>query len=188
MIRNGKPYTNENGWEDKGLLSDKSKAEQEMVLSWIREHIKESRRVLRSRSSYGLKHDLQRDTRIYLTNNEFKDAMMLSGYMPVDPDELNWHYRIRVVTKPEKERVSFKQWLIRTYERDNSPKGDFARDVKWDEEFPRSNTKKAISTYLMLRGACQEARDTFYLLWSQYAQYRRAGYSYEENEKPFPAG
>ena len=99
MIRNGRPYTDENGWEDKGLLSDRSASEQEAVLSWIKEHIRERKTICRAKTSYGLKHDLERDTRIYLTNNEFKDAMMRCGFMPVDPDELNWHYRIRVVEK-----------------------------------------------------------------------------------------
>ena len=173
MIQNGRLYTNENEREDNGLLSDKSEAVQEAVISWITDHIRESRRILRSRSSYVLKHDLECDTGIYLTNNEFKDAMMRCGYMPVDQDELNWHYRIRIAAKPDIDRYSFRRWLIRNYDQDDTPEGDFARDVKWDEEFPLSNTKRAISWYLMMRGACREAQDTFVSLWKQYAEYRK---------------
>ena len=47
----------------------------------------------------GIKHLLERDTGIYLTNNEFKDAMLQAGYEPVDPNELNWHYRISKKSK-----------------------------------------------------------------------------------------
>ena len=41
-----------------------------------------------------MKHLLERDTKIYMTNNQFKDAMLLCGYEPVDERLLNWNYRI----------------------------------------------------------------------------------------------
>lgn len=46
------------------------------------------------KSSYHLKHILERDTGIYLTNNQFKDAMLICGYGPIDANELNWCYCI----------------------------------------------------------------------------------------------
>jgi len=94
MIRNGRPYTNENGWEDKGLITDIPKETQEAVLDWIRKNIQPRKTPSRRHSSYGIKHFLEDDTGIYLTNNQFKDAMMLCGYGPVDENELNWHYCI----------------------------------------------------------------------------------------------
>ena len=94
MIKDGKPYTNENGWTDDGLITDRSENERETALRWIRENIRPRKTPLRERTSYGIKHILQRDTKLYLTNNEFKSAMLLCGYEPVDPNELNWHYRI----------------------------------------------------------------------------------------------
>ncbi|MBR0060268.1 MAG: hypothetical protein IJP68_02200, partial [Selenomonadaceae bacterium] len=45
-------------------------------------------------TSYGLKHYLQDEMDIYLTNNAFKDAMLQCGFEPVDWEELNWVYRI----------------------------------------------------------------------------------------------
>ena len=36
----------------------------------------------------------EKDTGLYLTNNEFKDAMLMCGYEPVNPNELNWNYCI----------------------------------------------------------------------------------------------
>ena len=93
MIKNGRPYTNENGWEDSGLITEKD--EMDEVLDWIRVNFLPAKNVLHGHTSYGLKHILQDDTGIYLTNNEFKDAMMLCGYEPSNPNELNWHYRIK---------------------------------------------------------------------------------------------
>ena len=49
---------------------------------------------LLSNSSYGLKHMLERDTDIYMTNNQFKDAMLACSFLPVNERELNWHYCI----------------------------------------------------------------------------------------------
>ena len=37
---------------------------------------------------------LERDTDIYMTNNQFKDAMLACGFLPVNERELNWHYCI----------------------------------------------------------------------------------------------
>lgn len=94
MMRNGRPYSIENGWEDDGLITSHPKEEQEIVMAWIRENFIPRKTVLYGNTSYGLKHILQHDTNIYLTNNEFKDAMLQCGFEPSDPDELNWHYRI----------------------------------------------------------------------------------------------
>lgn len=94
MLKDGKPYTIENGWVDDGLLSGKTIEEQESVRTWIHKSIKPRKTPLMTRSSYGIKHILERDTGIYLTNNEFKDAMLLEGYHPTDPNSLNWHYCI----------------------------------------------------------------------------------------------
>lgn len=94
MIRNGRPYTNENGWEDAGLITDHPQEEQDIVLEWIRRNILPRKTVLHGRTSYGMKHILEHDTKIYLTNNEFKDAMMICGFEPADPNMLNWIYRI----------------------------------------------------------------------------------------------
>lgn len=94
MIRNGRPYTNENGFVDDRLLTSCPESERLIVLDWIRNNIRPRKTPLRSRTSYGMKHILQSDTGIYLSDNQFKHAMMLSGYEPTDPNELNWHYCI----------------------------------------------------------------------------------------------
>ncbi len=94
MLRDGRPYSIENGWEDAGLITDKPAEVQEEVFAWIRANLMPAESVLRCRTSYGIKHILQHDTGIYLTNNEFKDAMMMCGYHPANAKRLNWNYRL----------------------------------------------------------------------------------------------
>ncbi len=97
MIKNGRPYTNENGWEDDSMLVDLSPERQRAVLAWIDDNVKPAHRTNTSQTSYGLKHLLEDDTGIYLTNNQFKDAMWEKGYKPVDPKALNWLYKIKKI-------------------------------------------------------------------------------------------
>lgn len=46
-------------------------------------------------NSYGLKHDFQAMTGIYVKNGDFKGAMLASGYRPADPSAQNWHFYMR---------------------------------------------------------------------------------------------
>ena len=86
-------------YEDGALLGDEPEEIRSAVLAWIREQLLPSSKVDEEHSSYGLKHILQEDTGIYLSNNAMKDAMMMAGYSPVDPSEANWHYRIAKSSK-----------------------------------------------------------------------------------------
>lgn len=94
MMRNNRPYSIENGYKDDGLITSRPKAEMDLAMRWIKENIRPRKTPNRGSTSYWLKHVLERDTGLYLTNNEFKDAMLLSGYEPVNPNALNWCYRI----------------------------------------------------------------------------------------------
>ena len=96
MIRNGRPYTNENGFIDEALITERGDEDIAVVDGWIRKNIRTGKKVLHGHTSYGMKHLLEHDTGIYLTNNEFKDAMLLAGFQPVNPKELNWKYRIEL--------------------------------------------------------------------------------------------
>lgn len=100
MISDGRPYTNENGRTDAGLITDLNHTDQQKVFDWIDENIHPAKTWNRKQSSYSLKHHLERDTGIYLTNNRFKDAMWLCGYEPQDANRLNWYFRIRTVKNP----------------------------------------------------------------------------------------
>lgn len=98
----GRPFSIAEGltpgdlWEDGELLDQFSEADRRKVFTWIREHISPRATENTSRTSYGLKHDFERDGGFYMTNNQFKDAMAQAGYMPVDETELNWTYRINI--------------------------------------------------------------------------------------------
>lgn len=94
MIRDGRPFTNENGSVDEVLITGHSKEEIDLVCEWIRSKLIRIKTPNYDKSSYGLKHILEKDTGLYLTNNEFKDAMLTCGYEPVNPNELNWNYCI----------------------------------------------------------------------------------------------
>ena len=87
MIRNGRPYTNENGFIDGALITDREDDVITAVDGWIRKNIRAGKKILQGHTSYGMKHLLERDTGVYLTNNEFKDAMLLAGYRPVRSEE-----------------------------------------------------------------------------------------------------
>lgn len=79
---------------DSRLVTDMPKDEQAKVMTWIRENIIPRNTPIFTKSSYGLKHVLERDIGIYMTNNQFKDAMLLSGFYPVDERRMNWCYCI----------------------------------------------------------------------------------------------
>lgn len=77
---------------------------QEQVKKWIRLNFVPREKVNNWHTSYGLKHFMQWDEwyfegtsyypGIYLTNDQFKDAMLDCGFYPEDPRELNWRYAI----------------------------------------------------------------------------------------------
>ncbi len=103
MIKDNRPFTNENGWLDDKLITDIDEKEQKIVFKWIDENIMPRQTELTSKTSYKIKHILQNDTGIYLTNNQFKDAMMYCGYTPVRPNEINWTFRISKKSKAFRE-------------------------------------------------------------------------------------
>jgi hypothetical protein len=94
MFRDGRPYSIENGYVDDGLITSQPYEVRMEVFKWIKENIVAADKANDRHTSYGIKHILERDTEIYLTNNEFKDAMLMCGYCPVDENELNWTYCI----------------------------------------------------------------------------------------------
>lgn len=89
-INYGIPWTK----DDEALLTDLSKEEQQKILDWIEKNIQPRKTVLEGHSSYGLKHIQEHDTGIYLTNNQFKHAMLLAGYLPNKEYVLNWNFCI----------------------------------------------------------------------------------------------
>jgi len=167
MLVNGRPYSNENGHIDNALITDRDEMEINKVMEWIRANIRKSNRILQGRTSYGLKHVLEHDTGLYLTNNEFKDAMLLAGFKPVNPSELNWRYRIVLTSSINHNPSPFFQWA-KQYENEPNPCGDFVGDMLRDFTFPVFAERGVILRYLFRSGACSGAVDAFKELWRAY--------------------
>lgn len=47
-----------------------------------------------SLTSYGLKHVFEK-AGFYVTNGQFKGAMLAAGHEPIDPKALNWSFRVK---------------------------------------------------------------------------------------------
>lgn len=99
-LKNGHPWiwtrsSKGQDWDKRQeLVSDMPKDKQQIVLAWIKSELKPRKTPNTNHSSYSLKHVFERDTGIYMTNNQFKDAMLLCGYYPEDETELNWEYSL----------------------------------------------------------------------------------------------
>ena len=168
MIKNNRPYTNENGYEDAELITDTTPVEMKAVQEWIRDNIRPADTVY-ERSSYGLKHFLEHDTGVYLTNNQFKDAMYLAGFMPEDENELNWSYRIFFPREVSYNPSPFVRWLKEKHLGKDTPIGDLAADVAAETSFPVFAEHSVIKQYLEYMNACDGVMDAFETAWKEYA-------------------
>ncbi|MBE0660332.1 MAG: hypothetical protein IH602_21745 [Bryobacteraceae bacterium] len=69
--------------------------EQSALVDWIRAVLAPAKTVFR-RTSYGMKHDFEREPDgFYIYNGAFKGAMLAAGFDPVDASELNWCFRVK---------------------------------------------------------------------------------------------
>ena len=75
-------------------FADLPVSEQEKVLNWIRTGLLPRKTPLLNRSSNGMRKLLHGQLDIYVTNNQFKEAMLMCGFWPIDPKEWNWRYCI----------------------------------------------------------------------------------------------
>ncbi|WP_440448068.1 hypothetical protein [Ruminococcus sp.] len=85
----------ESGFIDDELLTDEPQLIQNVVKIWIDWCCIPIKTRHSNCTSYGLKHRFEHMTGIYLTNNQFKQAMLLCGFYPDnDISELNWNYSL----------------------------------------------------------------------------------------------
>jgi hypothetical protein len=68
------------------------------LLEWIAESLVPASRGYRT-TSYALKHSFSAEAGLYVTNGEFKGAMLAAGYAPIHKGELNWRFRCRATRK-----------------------------------------------------------------------------------------
>ena len=65
--------------------------------------------------------------------------------------------------------VDFKTYVMEKYINEDSGKGDFARDLKADKRFPKTNRYYVAHSYLNdVHNCCEDALFTFDLLWEEY--------------------
>ena len=67
----------------------------EAIKLWITLSMVPAGRVAPYCTSYGLKHDAESALSLYVSNDQFKGAMLALGYSPVDHREPNWRFRIK---------------------------------------------------------------------------------------------
>lgn len=168
----GRPWTVTGGVEDADLITDLEYGDLEKVGEWIRKNIRPAADVWPV-SSYGLKHSMEKDLKLSVSNNQFKDAMLLAGYDPVDAEEVNWHWRIALTRYDVVNPSPFFRWVSRRWpEGDCSTDGIWAADICRDRTFPVLADYGVIAGYLKKKGACTEFCETFDRMWDEYARDR----------------
>ena len=85
----------ESGKIDNTHLSDLPAEEQKTLVAWVGYNFDLAKNFYLGATSYGFKHVYERRAHIYVTNNQFKEAMLMNGFYPKDASELNWIFRIK---------------------------------------------------------------------------------------------
>lgn len=81
-------------WGDERSFSDIKGEKREIVKEWVSYWLIPGNRVWKKADTYSLKHRLQYDTTVYLTNNQFKEALILCGLTPNSPEGEDWYFKI----------------------------------------------------------------------------------------------
>ena len=70
-----------------------TEAEQEQLLAWINKNFICMNTFNTKRSSYYIKHLFEKEN-FYVTNGQFKGAMLKAGFKVKNPDSDNWYFNI----------------------------------------------------------------------------------------------
>ena len=73
-------------------------AEKAILIDWIEEHLTPFRamRFDMTYSSYNYKHFFEKsENGFYVTNGQFKGAMLSLGFIPHCNSAMNWHFKIK---------------------------------------------------------------------------------------------
>src|ERR1700730_1983233 len=66
-----------------------SQEEREALQYWIERAIQPALKADERHSSYGLKHEYERETTLFVSHAQFKGAMLVAGYLPTEKGEQN---------------------------------------------------------------------------------------------------
>lgn len=164
--------------------------EQVKVLAWIRLNCMLGNHTCGC-SSYGMKHILEHRTGIYMTNNQFKEAMMLLGFYPEEVNERNWSFYLSgnsPVLKTQKDgrrglplptggkvRIpNFYDWMLAKYSGKDNQSGNLAYAMRCEmDSWPEENTREANLKYLERRHSSPGIIRAFNACWRRYEAYCR---------------
>ena len=82
------------GTIDAKHFDELDKEYQEKSMAFIAKYCIPIRTINHRHTSYGMKHCLQAELGIYMSNNQFKELMLLSGFVPHRIDERNWTFNV----------------------------------------------------------------------------------------------
>ena len=112
IMKNGRPFTysgfrypnpwfpqltrpDEDQHNDDSLITDLPEEKYQEALEVLQSWFIKSEKTSRRHTSYGMKHWLEDAIHHYVSNNQLKDAMLMLGFEPGDPDELNWCFKVK---------------------------------------------------------------------------------------------
>lgn len=66
--------------------------------------------------------------------------------------------------------MNFYDWMISRYLKKDTWRGDLARDMQGDSEFPRAGTRTEIMNHFRNKNACENCITVFKKCWRDYAR------------------
>ncbi len=87
------PGLTKNGWCTPGEPIEVDQLQH--ITKYINTYFEPSKSIYRKRSSYGLKHLVERNIGIYISNGEFIAAMLLCGYQSYKETTWNCYFKIK---------------------------------------------------------------------------------------------
>ena len=103
---------NNSGANDPKLYAELEIEYRKELDSWIKSRFVAAKNIFSGRlssTSYGLKHEFESDTGIYISNGAFKGAMQAAGFEPVRAEERNWRFRVKLSEAREKVEKEIKR-------------------------------------------------------------------------------
>lgn len=91
-------YTRSDDWKFKRFsdMDDKIRC---MTIGWVDKNLKKRKTVNKHRTVYGVKHVLQAQTGIYLTESQFAEALLMCGFQLIRTSRCKYVMHINVSDK-----------------------------------------------------------------------------------------
>ena len=121
-------------------FSELQEEEQKTALAWIKQNLVPRETPLEGYSSYSIKHIMENSNGLYVTNQQFKELMLLCGFYPVKVDEKNWRYCLSMKSPALHEEMAG-LYKIASWK-------DMARVVQGTDSIPATTGDELIKTDL----------------------------------------